>query len=227
MGTEALWIPAVMAVLGAGVSTYNTQKTAKKQDQALAASIERKAEKGRVADKRTGELIDQLETSNPLDERGQALAQYTQALRAGEGAATGGVTRGAGAASSRYAEDAAAAALGIEGYGANRAANQSVIDAASLQRFNEGKNFSAAGSDINEIARQARMAEFLGGLQVARVGRNPWLDAAATGLTAAGGAYGSGTGGGAATSSGAGTTAEWAPWVNATNTGTAFGTGRR
>lgn len=186
MGTEVAWVPLVMAAVGTAASVYNTQQTAKKQDNALAAQIESASKKEREAGDRTRELIDKTAQSNPDAERQSALGQYVQALRAGGGAATAGLAAPKGAASSRFANEAQDAALGVTNYGEDQAGLFSTIDAAGRMREREGIARGRAATDLDAIARRARAADFLLGLKTNSIRRNPWIDAGASALTSYG-----------------------------------------
>lgn len=194
MGTEAVWVPLVMAAVGTAASVYNTRQTAKKQDQALAAQIESGSKKSKEADDRTRQLVDKLGQSSPDAERNTALSQYVKALSSGGNAATAGLGAEKGAVSSRFAQDAKDAALGVTDYGQTQAGLFSTIDAAKRMRQNEGVDIGRALTDINGISRQARAADFLLGLKTNSIARNPWIDAGSSLLTSYAGTMGAGTG---------------------------------
>lgn len=200
MGTEAVWIPLVMAAVGTAASVYNTRQTAKKQDNALAAQIRASSKKGEEADQRTKQLIDQTAASNPQAEREKALQQYTAALKSGGGAATAGLDAQKGAVSSRFAQDAKDAALGVSQYGDTQAGLFSTIDAAKRMRDDEGFNRARTATDLDAIARRARAQDFILGLKTQGITRNPWIDAGAGMLKSYAGSYAGGAGGGAGAS---------------------------
>lgn len=202
MGTEVAWVPLVLAAVGTAASVYNTQQTAKKQDNALAAQIESASKKEREAGDRTKQLIDKTAASDPNAERATALSQYVNALRSGGTSATGGLTAQKGAVSSRFADDAQKAALGVTQYGDEQAGLFSTIDAAGRQRVREGVDRGRAATDLDAIARRARAADFLLGLKTNGIKRNPWIDAGAQGLTSYAGAMNTGTAGATATDAG-------------------------
>lgn len=198
MGTEAAWIPLVMAAVGTAASVYSTKDAARKQDNALARQIEGSAKKEREADSRTRKLIDDTAASSPEGERTQALNQYLQALNSSGGAATAGLTAQKGGVSDRYARDAKDAALGVSKYGAERAGLFATTDSARRQRTNESTKVGRAATDINGIMREAAAQDFLNSLKTQSAGvRNPYVDAFAGLAQGAAGAY-SGAGAGAA-----------------------------
>jgi hypothetical protein len=197
MGTEAIWIPVVMAAVGTAASVYNTRLTAKKQDNALAAQVRADSQKAKEADDRTRQLIDQTAASDPQAERAKALQQYTSALASGGQSSVAGLVGPKGATSSRYAADAADAALGVSQYGQDQAGLFSTIDAAKRQRDQEGFNRARTATDLDAIARRARAQDFILGLKARGITRNPWIDAGASLLTSAAGSMAGNTGGGA------------------------------
>lgn len=203
MGTEAVWVPLVLAAVSTAATVYSTRQAAKKKDNALAAQIEASTKKEREASERANQLIDQQASSDPAAERQTALGQYIQALRSGGGAATAGLTAQKGAVSSRFAKEAEEAALGVSQYGDKQAGLFSVIDSARRQREREATERGRAAMDIDAISRRARAQDFLLGLKTDAVRRNPYLDAAAQFTGAYAGNMGAMGGTGDATGSGA------------------------
>lgn len=194
MGTEGLWIPAVMALVGAGVQTYNTRKTAKRQDRALADSINRSAEKGRKADETVRERITQTAQADPRALREERLAKYTGALKAGAGASSDGMAPVAGA-SDRFNQDIAEAALGVSKYGANRAGLQSTADSIGLLQQEEGYGRARTATELAMLDRSTRAQQFIDGLKIKSAGqRNPYLDAAGGVISGLGSTWGSSMG---------------------------------
>lgn len=200
MGTEAVWVPLVMAAVGAGVSVYNTNRTAKKQDRALADSINNRAESSRRATDRTNELVDQLGENNQGTAAQNLQKLYSMKLREGQGNATGGLQVAGGNASDRYAQDAAAASLGLSQNADTISDLASRIDAATALRRQEGDLTQRAGTDIDQIAAEDNGAAFLDRLRLDSIRRNPYLDAAGQFLQSYAGSYGGGAGGAGAKS---------------------------
>lgn len=205
MGTEALWIPAVISAVAGAATIYNTQRTAKKQDKAAAQQIENQAKKGREADKKVTSLIDQTAASNPNDARAKSLQAYTAALKGGNASATQGMGQRSGG-SDRFNEEIAEAALGVGQYGSARAGLQSTVDAAGNQRREEAYGRMRTGTDLDLVKRAASAQAYIDSLKVAGVQRNPWIDAgAAVANGVAGGmSAGGGSSAGAASTGAAG-----------------------
>ena len=173
----------------AAASAYNTNKTAKKQDSALAQDIRNQGAKRREGEARTNAEIEKLKLSTNADERQKKLSAYTDAVRKKQGDATNGLVNGAGGET--FQQDAASAAEGVMGYGTDNADTYSRIDAPIDQRVGEGVSFGNLGIDMETIAREAQGRHFLDQLRYNSIRRNPWIDAGASVLGAVGGAAGS------------------------------------
>lgn len=194
-------IIALAAAAGAaGLNAYNTNQTAKKQDKALATDIRNQGDKRRQGEARTNAEIEKLKLSTSADERQKKLSAYTDAVRKKQGEVTNGLTNGVGGET--FQQDAATAADGAMAYGLENADTMSRIDAPIDQRVNEGVAFGNLGIDLDTIAREAQGRHFLDQLRYNSIRRNPWIDAGASMLSAAGGAA-SGMGGAGVASAGA------------------------
>ena len=183
MGAELL-IPALLSAGGTALGAYNTGKTAKREDNALAASIRAQSEKQRQADKRTLDEVGKLEKSSSRDEEAQRMAQYSDQLRRNRQTLQGGLTPGIGGEA--FTGDLAEAGRGVDEYAANSAGLMSRVDAAGMQRQAEGFDFGKRGADIGLIGRESRGQAYIDELRRRTIQRNPWLDMAAGGLQAAG-----------------------------------------
>lgn len=190
MGASVL-IPLAMSAASAAIQNQNTQRTAKREDRALSESIMRQSQKQRQADKRTLDEVGKLEKSSSRDEEAQRMAQYSDQLRRNRQTLQGGLTPGIGG--EVFTGDLAAAGQGVDQYAANSADLMSRVDAAGMQRQGEGFDFGKLGTDIGLIGRESRGQAYIDELRRRTIQRNPWLDMAAGGLQAAGGA---GLGGG-------------------------------
>lgn len=176
MGTESVWVPLAIAAVSAGAQYYNTQQTARKQDNALAEQIRNQAAQQREADARVAKAVQDTAASNPDAARTDALDQYVQQLRRHQEAATGNLNTPVGA-SQAFRQDAADAALGVKNYGDQFANLMSRIDAPAIQRQQEAFNFGDLSTDIAGIKRNASGQDFLDELRLRSIRRNPWIDA--------------------------------------------------
>lgn len=192
MGIE-LGIAALLAAGGAGLNYYNTSKTEKKQDKALAQDIRNQGKKRAETQALTNKEIEKLTASRSADEKEANLAQYTDAIRKAAGNATRGLSGGMGG--ERFQQDAADASKAVTAFGNDRANTISAIDAPIDQRFGEGVSFGNLGVDIGNVTRQAEDQHFLDQLRLKGIKRNPWLDIASAAMSGAASA-GIGSGGG-------------------------------
>lgn len=179
MGTEAAWVPLLIAATGAGASYVNTTRTAKRQDQVLAEGIRQKSRTQQGADAKVNELIAKTGDSNAEADKGQALQQYMATLKQSRGQAVGGLAPMSGA-SEAYAADANQAALGIDDYGSKIAGLMSRIDGPAAQRRREGNDQADFGVAIDQIKRFAEGDDFINRMKLNGVRRNPLLDAFAS-----------------------------------------------
>lgn len=180
MGTGAFWVPALISAVGAGAGAYETRRVAKKQDALAAEGIRQQSMRQREADARISQELGALERSSPEAERAKALDDYVAQLRATRAnAAGGGAVPGA---SDRYQTDEAGARADIQNFGEKVAGTLARINAPGFQRQREGFGINRLGGDIGGISRAAQGDDFLTQLRLSRVGRNPWVDAAAQGL---------------------------------------------
>jgi len=183
---------ALATAAAAGAQAYNTNQTVKRQDRALADDIRNQGAKRREGEARTNTEIEKLKLSTNDDERQKKLGVYTQALRDKQGNITNGLTNGVGGET--FQQDANIAAQGAVDYGMDNADTMSRIDAPIDQRVGEGVSFGNLNIDMNTIAREAQGRHFLDQLRYNSIRRNPWIDAGAQVLSAAGGAMGGASG---------------------------------
>lgn len=203
MGAAA--VPLLVSAVGAGVSYYNTQQTAKKQDNELARQIMAQGQRQQVADKLVADQVLKQSQSNPTEAQQKSLDEYMTQLQRTQGNATQGL-RQAGAVSDRYSSDADAANDDIAASGQTTAGILSRIDAPRLQRQEEGIQFGRLASDLDRVRAQSASDAYLGDLRMRTIRRNPWLDAlssVAGGIASKGGGF---SGGASAAGSTAGTT---------------------
>jgi hypothetical protein len=152
MGVEVMTALAIAAA-SAGASAYNTKRTEKKQDSALATSLRNKAASQREADAKVGDEVTRLQGSRAEDSRRKALEQYMDTLRQNKGSAESGLTPAIGGEA--FAADSAGAAQGVQDYAQRSADLMSKVDAAGMQRQTEGASYGHLGTDLNLIKRSS------------------------------------------------------------------------
>lgn len=184
MGTEALWVPAVMAAVGTGIQAKEADTTARRQDENAAQGIRTQSDRQRQADARVGQEVNKLQASSPEDAQKQATDAFMEQLNRTKSQAYG--ANSAGATSSAYNTDSANAATDVSQYGANRAGVLGRIDAPGLQRTAENNSRARAGTDLNLINRNAAGDQFLNQLRGQQIAPNPWAMAGGDVLKGAG-----------------------------------------
>jgi hypothetical protein len=176
MGTEAVWVPLALAAVGAGTSYYNTQQTAKRQDNSLADQIRQQSARQREADTQVNDLVQKRAGSDAAGERAQTLGGYLDQVRAATGASTSGLGQ-VGRTSDAYQQSANDAALGVADYGQKTAQLMSRIDAPAQQRQREALENAQFQTDLGLIKRNASGDDYLARLRLQNIRANPWLTA--------------------------------------------------
>lgn len=167
-----------LAAASAGGNYYNTQQTAKRQDNAAADSIRNQSRIQRRADERVNEEVGELEASTSADERASRMGQYMETLRKGKGQLEAGLTGNIG--SDTFRADAARAAGDVQAYAGDNASLMSRMDAPGLQRQGEAFGYGNLGTDLDLIQRQSQGQSFMDDLRMRSIRRNPWIDAASS-----------------------------------------------
>lgn len=185
----------LLAAAAAGASAYNTQQTAKRQDSAAAEGIRKQAENQRRATANVNKTVEQVGKSSAEPDRMQAREQFLTAIRQRAGQARQGM--GATGLSSAYDQLAGSEAANAEQYALGQAGNLATIEGGTRQRQREGNAFGDLGMNLDAMSGDVRGDQFLTGMRVNSIRRNPWIDAAAAAANgyASGGMYGGGGGG--------------------------------
>lgn len=195
MGTEAGWVPYVLAAVAAGGTAYNEHNVARQQ-----ANVEE--QRNRAAqrsqhdiDAQLNERMAKLKQSTGEAERKQSLQGFLDELRANRTAQTGGEAPFSG--SSRFASENEAAKAAIQNYGTKRADLLSRIVGPLQQRTNENVDTARTLSDTATTGQIAAMQDAMYRARAARIRANPWISAAsqfagalAGGMAGAGGPSG-------------------------------------
>jgi hypothetical protein len=200
MIATSTWVALALAAAAAGTQYYNTERTAKRQDSALATQIRNQGKRQSEADAKVAGQVEAMKGSTAEASRRKALDDYTGALQSRKARIESGLTPAIG--SDAFKADATQAANDSFAYGTENAGLLSRIDAAGDQRRSEGFGFSNLASDLNLIGRDARGQNFLDELRLRAIRRNAGLDAAASLMSGASGAMMSGASGGGGAGSG-------------------------
>jgi hypothetical protein len=194
-------IALALAAASAGTSYYNTQRTAKNADQAMATQIRNQGAKQRQADAKVNDEVTKLGQSTAEKSRREGLDSYMQALLAGKSKLHEGL--GGDYGSKAFQQGADRANANVDQYAGDTAGLLARMDAPGQQRQDEAFGYGRLATDLGLIGREAQGQNFIDQLLVQRASRrNPWLDALSAGLGGAAsagfGASGGGIGGGVA-----------------------------
>lgn len=201
MGTEGIYIPLILAAVGAATTAYTQKQAADKQDNQLSASLRAQRDKQHEADQKTNALIAQQGNVDDSKQKGSSLAAFTQAIQQNQGNAVNPLNQ-VGNVSDAYKKAGSDAVLGINKTGGNFADLVSSIDAPGQQRRDNIKNLDDYNSDINLIKRRNQGDDFLNQMRLRGIQPNPYgmlagglLSGAGKGIASGGGSYGTSAGG--------------------------------
>lgn len=190
MGSEAFWVPAVLAAAGAGTSYVNSQNANKRQQAGEVAAIgdqEKLQAKGRAG---VNALTQQIASNTPDQIAGKATGDYVNVLRKNAAGTMNGsgnksnVLFGAPTSSlpttinanARYDTGNAVSQKEVSDYGNTEANEMGQIDAATRQRQNEGLAESSLGTNLNLLGAQSYTKNFVDQLRTQAAGvQSPWL----------------------------------------------------
>jgi hypothetical protein len=193
-------IALALAAAAAGTSYYNTEKTAKRQDSAAADAIRNQSKIQKEGDAKVNQAVDQLAGSNAEGAREQRLDDYLQVLRRNKDATTAGLSPTIG--SQAFKTDASTAANDAQGFAQKTAGLMSRMDAAGIQRQQEGFGYGKLATDLGLIGRESQGQQFLDQLRQSRIRRSAKLDLASGLMMAGAGAAAGGAGAAAPGASG-------------------------
>lgn len=190
MGSEAFWVPAAIAAVGAGVQQVDAHKTAQRQDEEAAQGIRIQGDTQQKADAQVAQNIKSLQGSSPEAARASAADAFLTQLRRNSASANGSQVVGG---SARYKGDIADSTQNVADYGAKLADTQSRILAPNLQRQQEGQNSQQLAANLSEIGRQSNANQFLSQLRMRGITGDPWMQAGGSILEGAGNGLASST----------------------------------
>ena len=196
MGTEALWIPAVMSAVAAGATAVNANNTAKRQDRAAAEGVRKQAQNQTEINAKINKTLQETKAQNPDDTRSAVNDQYLRQVQARLGQGRSGLTADTGL-SSAYDEAATAAGSKVADFANSSAGLLSRIDAPGVQRQAEGMRYGNLGIDLDMSRGNIQGDQFLNNLRLRGIRNNPWIDAAAGVMSGAAAGVAAGGAGGA------------------------------
>jgi len=190
MGTEEFWVPAVLAAVSAAGQGVNQMQANKRASNAETQSIADQDTLREQANSQVKNLTQQISQNSPAQQAQQATSNFVNTLRKNEAGSeqsnatgTGDTNFGApvsalpsvNGASSRYKTGAANAQQQTQQYGNTNASEMGAVDGAVLQRQNEGLAMQTLGTNLNGLAQQSYMKNFVDQLRAQTAGQaNPW-----------------------------------------------------
>jgi hypothetical protein len=194
MGTEAFWIPAVMAAVGTGAEFVNQKQANQRQND---SEIQAMQHQQALQDKGTAAargLTEQIAQDTPTQIQNKATGDYVSTLRKNAVGSTqgGSTTKGdqtfgastsalapVAGASSRYSDDTAKSQQEVQRYGDTAAGEMGAIDAATRMRQNEGLAMGTLSTHLNTLGAQSYGQNFVDQLRAQASGQtNPWVSLA-------------------------------------------------
>ena len=186
-GAEAFIIPALISAAGAGVNYYNSQNTAKQQDQALANQIRMQSQIQQKANARTSQLVQNQAQQTDVPQKQASQQLFAQQLAANQPQALNPL-KSVGDVSQAYQQAGADAQQGITNYGQQQGNLMGSIIAPTQQRRDNQTNLDNYGVDIGNLKTQLQGQDFLSQLKLNAIRPNPWLSALGGLATGVGGA---------------------------------------
>jgi len=174
---------AAMAA-AAAMQARNTAQTAKRQDNQLAESIRNQSKIQKEHDARINEEVQKLGNSTMEGSRQKRMDQFMQQISRNRAGMTGNLTPNYG--SNAFVADSNAAAGEVQAGAANTAGLLAQIDAAGMQRQDEGASMGHLASDTELAKRRSQGQQFMDDIRLRSIRRNPNMDLAAGILSAIG-----------------------------------------
>jgi hypothetical protein len=191
MGTEAFWVPAVLAAVSGGAQYANANAAASRANNAEAQSIADQAQFRNQANGQVQQLTKQIANNQPNALADQAKTAFVNTLRANAAGSTQGGNTAPGSTnfggsvsalapgtvgSSRYKQGTAASQQEVEQFGNTNAADMANADAAVRQRQNEGLSMQTLGTNLNTLGAESYTKNFVDQLRAQQSGQqSPWV----------------------------------------------------
>jgi hypothetical protein len=191
MGTEAFWVPAVLAAVSAGGQAINQSNANQRAQNVETQNIDQQQQAREQANSQVKNLTQQIATNSPGQIANQEQSQFVNTLRNNEaGSAAGGTTandpnnfgapvsalpQNTAGSSKQYQAATKAAQQQVQQYGNTEAGQMSAIDAAVRQRQNEGLAMNTLGTNLNLLGAQSAATGFVNQLRAQAASQpSPW-----------------------------------------------------
>ncbi len=190
MGTEAFWVPALIAAVGTGAQAINQNNATQRGQNAEAQAIANQSQFKTQANSDVSQLTKAIAQNSPQQIQGQETGNFVNTLRKNEvgstssNAGTDSTNFGqpvsalgpASGASARYKSDTAKGQQQTQAYGNTYAGDEAAIDAAVRQRQNEGLAMQTLGTNLNQLQAQSYTQNFVDQLRAQTSGQpSPWV----------------------------------------------------
>lgn len=181
MGTEAFWVPTVLAAASAGTQYVNQNQANKKRDAAETQALINQGEKRQEANAQVKGLIDKIGANSPQQIAAKSTGEFVSQLRKNAAGSTQSPSDMSAlppniGGSSRYSTDAAKSQRDVQAYGNDLATELGGIDAAVRQRQGEALGLQTLGTNLNTINLGSYGQNFVDQLRAQAAGQmNPWL----------------------------------------------------
>jgi hypothetical protein len=192
MGTEAFWVPAVIAAVGTAAQGANQMAANKREQNSEVQAMDDQQQFRENANSQVKNLTQQIAQNSPDKIAQQETGDFVNTLRKNAaGSAAPGATGSnpstnfggpvsalapASGASSRYNTDTANSQKEVQDYGNTNAQEISAVDSAVRQRQNEGLALNTLGTNLNTLGAESYTKNFVDQLRSKTAGQaNPWV----------------------------------------------------
>lgn len=191
MGTEAFWVPAVLAAVSTGAQYENTSQAQNRQNNAEAQAIQDQQAIREKGEGQVNQTVKQIASDNPNSIAAQETGNFVSQLRRNAaGSAAGGSTTGnpqtfggsvsalapTVGGSSRYNAQRGQSQQEVQQYGNAQASELGDLDAAVRERQNEGLAMQTLNTNLNTLGAQSYSQNFVDQLRAQTAGQaNPWV----------------------------------------------------
>lgn len=196
------WIAVGSMVAAAALTAYNSNHTAKKQDQAVSQGILARMQATREQSDAMQKTLASLRDSNAQPAVTAANQGYLKQLAAPRPGGTNNQPATVGAMSDAYRQASGAAANDSTALADKTAGLMALTDAPGIQRQGESAQIGQLSAALGRIGISANDATNLAQLKARGITPNPWIGLAASALSA----YGSGAAGAAGSAGSTGST---------------------
>lgn len=176
MGSEAFWVPAVIAAVSSGAQYANQRQAQKRQEAVQIENIRDQEQLRQKAASQARALTEQIGRNKPDQLEAKSTGEYVQQLRKNAGGKDTSVFGATAGASSRFQADSSRTKGEAASEAGEYAGTLSKIDAAVRQRQNEGQAMNTLSTNLSTIGAESWARNFVNQLRAQAAGvANPWV----------------------------------------------------